>query len=410
MIIHLFKKVYLNLDWDISLEEDRIVVSTNQGYGLSNALLDYDYSYPKKLVAYGPSIEYLIGENTEKTEDESVYFEEKITQIGLPKEKFASDYIDFFTKVYEHSEQTGKPLTIHADLDSYMSLIMNYYKIIFPNLDFKSLSRILKSCYYRTTFIKQLNTYTKKSTFTEQKYLGYFYANMLERMSEFEKEYDLISFDSKQKELEEFYDKIKENLSIEYYISSYIYDGSKKEQLKKIVMLMIYRHSEEILEEHVMHFLTAFLRKPFQRKMGLKEYNLDNAEEIFTDPLVEKFLKTSVWRFSEEFERINFSNYTKEDLDEIKATLEKINDCFYGLTEESDLVDLLRFNYSYYLLDNKISDDELQSIINKESETDNEMSMWTAEDQNTINVYLIQEFFDIKNQSKVDSLKPFRLR
>jgi len=116
-MLHLFSKVYLELDDKIELNLDRVVIGTN-GVAMANDLTGLTQG---KLVDYSTT--------------------------------FPESFIDLITKIKVHTDASNKKLVVYADKDNYKKFIVTWFKTILPNLDVTTFNKIIELTVFKERVI-----------------------------------------------------------------------------------------------------------------------------------------------------------------------------------------------------------------------------------------------------------------
>ena len=116
-MLHLFNKVYLEIDDKINLELDRVVISQENGVPVS---IELERVTAGQLIAYGRTFE-----------------------------EVASDFPALMNLLKTTGNQTGKKIVIYADRDAYKSVLSTWLKSMLPNLDIASFKTIVDHMIYK---------------------------------------------------------------------------------------------------------------------------------------------------------------------------------------------------------------------------------------------------------------------
>jgi hypothetical protein len=380
MILHLFKKIYLTFDGEIDLNRHRLIFSKIHGNELSEDLVNFFFG---ELHLFSHDIDDLIGEN-----------------------KRFSDYIDFFNFLNDIQDQNDTRIFIYCDVDSYRKIICNWFKIIFENIDVNSAYKILEFNFLKRKLLATRNTSIKTLSQTSNAF-----DEMLQTKNNFETYFNLINLP--QQKLINFYENIKTSLSIEYLLASYLYNGQNKNTFKIVLEKMINRMLEDAMKEIVLNLFDIVMVKKIQDKMGLKRYNSENIMEIFNDEKLKELIETNTWRFLDEngnFERVDFKKISLDKKDKIKEAYKLILNATYNEISSEENYIHNRIDYMYYLNENGISDDDLNEIINNECLFEIETTLWSNQDQESINLFFTQYSMEKYSENNLETLKPFLLR
>jgi hypothetical protein len=236
---------------------------------------------------------------------------------------------------------------------------------------------------------------------------------MLETKNSFENSFNNnINLGNNQK-INDFYQEIKQYLSIEYMLSTYLYNKKNKDMFKVVLEKMLNRMLEDVVKEIVLNLFDIIMIRKNQIKIGLKHYTTENIFDIFEDPILKDLFETNTWRFPDEegnFERVDFRKISLEKKNEIKRAYNLIIRASYNEASASENYEHNRLEYMYYLTENGISDEDLNKIIENECQFEIETTLWSAQDQESVNLFFAQMLMEKYSENNLEALKPFVLR
>ena len=110
-MLHLFKKIYLDIDENLNTFKDRVVISKDHGYRISS---DLENSFDGKLFYFSLSLDEMIGED-----------------------KRFSSFIDMMNNISLKLEERNRPIIIYADKETFLKILISWFKLILkePKLD-----------------------------------------------------------------------------------------------------------------------------------------------------------------------------------------------------------------------------------------------------------------------------------
>jgi hypothetical protein len=380
MILHLFKKVYLAFDSEIDLNRQRLIFSEIHGNDISKDLNDFFFG---KLHLFSHDIDDLIGQD-----------------------KQFSDYIDFFDFLNKVQNENDTRIFIYCDVNSYRKIICNWFKIIFESIDVDSAYKILEFNFLKRKLLATRNTSIKTLSFTSN-----MFEEMLETKNNFNSYFDSINLN--QQKTISFYNNIKEYLSIEYLLASYLYNGQNKNIFKNVLEKMINRMLEDAMKEIVLILFDIVMLKKIQQKMRIKEYNSKNILEIFEDEKFKDLIETNTWRFLDEnnnFERVDFKKISIEKKHKIRESYKLILNSVYNEISSQENYEHNRIDYMYYLNLDGISDENLNKIIENECLFEMETTLWSNQDQESVNLFFAQYVMENYSENNIENLNPYLLR
>ena len=186
-MLHLFKKIYLDIDENLNTFRDRIVISKNHGYRVSS---DLENSFDGKLFYFSLSLEELIGEN-----------------------KTFSSFVDMMNQISLKLEERNKPIVIYSDSENFLKILINWYKLVLKEPKCDECYSLLKSY----SFKENLFSNGRMRISHTQYYLN-FEKNLFDSL------FEIININKTEKE--NFVKENKKFFSIEFLLASYLFDGS----------------------------------------------------------------------------------------------------------------------------------------------------------------------------------------
>jgi hypothetical protein len=380
MILHLFKKIYLTFDGEIDLNRQRLIFSEIHGNDISKDLNDFFFG---KLHLFSHDIDDLIGED-----------------------KQFSDYIDFFDFLNEVQNENDTRIFIYCDVNNYRKIICNWFKLIFEQIDATSAYKILEFNFLKRKLLATRHVSVKTLSSTSN-----MFDEMVDIKNNFESYFNSVNLN--QEKTISFYNSVKEYLSIEYLLASYLYNGQNKILFKVILEKMINRMLEDAMKEIVLILFDIVMLKKIQNKMYLKEYNSENILEIFEDEKFKDLIETNTWRFLDEngnFERVDFKKISLDKKDKIKESYKLILNSIYNEISAQENYEHNRIDYMYYLNEDIISDENLNEIIEKECLFEMETTLWSNQDQESVNLFFTQYILEKYSENNLENLSPYLLR
>jgi len=358
-MLHLFKKIYLDIDENLNTFRDRIVISKNHGYRVSS---DLENSFDGKLFYFSLSLEELIGEN-----------------------KTFSSFVDMMNQISLKLEERNKPIVIYSDSENFLKILINWYKLVLKEPKCDECYSLLKSY----SFKENLFSNGRMRISHTQYYLN-FEKNLFDSL------FEIININKTEKE--NFVKENKKFFSIEFLLASYLFDGSSSEDVKKILKVLIKKDLEKYFYEIKEILLVHLLRKAFQQKLQTtKVYDFSNFYDIVNDesPLVKVFFKKEIWNNEGLFKpstsgNIKFENITDEDIDNfIKFTEisgeEWEEENFYRFNKS----DKYKLTFLKHITKDVMTDEELKEIIDFELKGNHAAGTFYSIDLETVNHYFI---------------------
>lgn len=296
-MFHLFGKIYLDFDEKISMSQNRIIVSQENG-GI-DVYEDLAVVFYGKILASVKSVSELFGE-------------------GAPYESFA----DLLNAAKTCSDSDTRPVYIYCDHDSYYYLASQWLKMILPNCSAADAWKFFKSYMFKEkNFINSRMSATQRFAggiseswqLEEAKFLTYY-------------DYDPLPAGDSWNTL---MDSIRSKLSIEFLLASYLYDERYASELAVCMSPLVRKDLEKILYEHKEILIVHFQKPIFQQLLEVQNgpYDFDNFYDMANDPapMVEVLCRTNVWGNAKtsiyaasSSGTINLSNFTLEDIETLK--------------------------------------------------------------------------------------------
>lgn len=375
-MLHLCKDTYIQSDLLINNNRDRIVVSHEYGDDMPEGL---------QVLTYGTLLQNKL------TLDEL---------IGTDR-PFAN-YHALFRYCFDRNNQDGRTVVIYLDQASLFRVLAAWHKILFANISASSSFFLLKAHLQRMSLFGPRTSREARVAFQdyltkEQEYLGIFNSLSIDHsLSQ-----DLI-------------DDFRNDLSIEFLLSSYYYDGSNKENLKLSVKKIGNRMMEEQLKELLYLTYQNITNINFQQHLGLQTYSIDNLQTITDDPILQPLIKANLWRATTAhlFPRPTFdlSTFTDQEINALKSLVNQIVLFFYSADTTTECNLHNRYFYIDLLRDNIISDQDLNTILESEKNSNFETRLWATRDIDSVNHFFVDLVMQKVRSNSQQDLAPFKLR
>ena len=375
-MLHIGAKTYMQVDQLVDLRYDRIVISETHGVPVLSML---DAVSIGSLINYAQSVEDLIG-----------------------ADKPYADYEDFFRFVFNRNTNQV-PVMLYADAQSFMKIASALFKIIFVNIDTTSAYRLLSAYFEKMLLVGPRMSREARVIFTEFRDLE----------TEFNTIFESITVDPT-KSLALLAD-YGDQLSVEYLLASYAYNGSQKSALKSAVNKMAGRAVEEQLKELLYVFYRNFLISDFQTKLGIGNYTVDNAGTVLDEPIIAPLIKANEWRSTTATPTaprppFDLSAFTDQEIADLIEVSNKIIEAFYGTELVETFSSHNRLNYITYLRTGTLSDENLDNIINNEVSDTFEERLWSAKDIDSVNIFFADYVLEQMRSSTVSNLASYQIR
>ena len=369
LMLHLFKKVYLDLDANIDSVVDRIVISADTGYPLLEDLKKVQIG---QLLEFGLDIDDLVGVEKRWETIESML---------------------------QYCFDQDKKIFIYCDKATLMKLSAYWFKTIFVNIDGESAYRIIKSAFVKAVLFElkdrvKTQPLYKQNMPTEEEFLAVFA----------ETEVDQTAVSS-------LVSNMQTTKSYEYLLASYFYNGSNEEELKAIHQVMITRYVDAMLRDAWRGLQRNFLRPEYQTALGLQLYTIDNAFDLVNDPVVAVLKDLCANLLPEELppSSLTYADLTEAQITELKTLM--INILGYPNNQDETNPLLVRpYLYMSKLSNLPLSKQDLDDLLALELTPPDDVSFWMLKDTGNINFYLINYFIEVKKSEQLGLLEPFLLK
>ena len=385
-MFHLFKRIYLDFDHKIDLNQDRIICSRdNGGNGVATELEKVLFGLTHETVK---SVDDLIG----------------------PGKPYPS-LISLLQRLNEISQKRNRKIFIYCDWISYYTLLARWLKIILPYATASTTYRFLKSHVYK-----------------EQVFVNYRWS---ERNSPFFKEWTILSSQwsaiwsaqvGEQENGDEFLKTVMENMRIEFLLAGYLYDGRHAQHLATAMTPLVKKNLEVFINELKEIIFVHLLHPQFQRLLEVENgpYDFDNFYDMIYDssPMVRVLFDQEIWgkdwnviNLKDSNRGINWSGFTKQKIKDLKA-FSMASGTVWSDDQWHTIVrsQLSQFDFIEMFIDKDMLDtDDIKKIIEYEIKEQNHSAgsfycVYLA----TVNFYFID--FLLQNHQDKDALKPFIIK
>ncbi len=367
-MFHLFNKVYLNFDHNITHSENRIVVSKNVGQNFSEG----DSSIGKSFYQFL---------SIENFKDE-----------GIENE------LQFFKKCKEINDSDSKRLTIYCDKTSFQKLFIYWHKLILKNIKVENLWKIW-------TFYLQKETYL--SAMVSQTYSSF--ANELKEEQWSEDEFISLYNDTIVINDNNFINNLIPQLGIEYILSSYVNDNKTvKRILTEKLLLLAKRSIQQELYELKVNIIMYSQNKSFLDYLNISE--VKNIKDIFKHEKTEIFDNNIFWTNSilvpsGSESSIDFSKLNSDYVEKIILDFKYLNRFFRNVPE--NFMEMKKIEWLRYILNDDITENQIDDIIYDTSFTSNEFS--DNEDRRKINVMFTDWVLNCKLSNRMEIISDINL-
>lgn len=385
-MLHLFKKTYLDIDSNIDSNLDRIIISEKAGHPPYSKM---EIFFHGNLLGHGLNLEEVVGEG-----------------------KTFGSFVSMLETCFQHNSSTNKKVIIHCDKIAFMKFSSLWFKLILKNPTASGCFKILLGFFNKQTFITNA-AYDKAN---DQENYESFDMNELE----FTQIFNQTTLTDENKET--FLNSIKSSLSLEYYMASYYYDGSFKNELKAMVKLMIHRFVKDLVKDIWTKIATNISNKSLRDKMGFNgTYNFINYSNALSDVRLNSLRSMGAHLpFYDDWSSIHtlpfISSLSEPQIEEIKDQI--IKTTFYSINsvnlEGLEIIsNLLKPKLDLYFKisrDETFSDQDFDIVINSVSLSNDIEKFWSHPDRKNINFFFIDELTQLKANNQQALLSEYVLK
>jgi hypothetical protein len=390
-MIHLLGKIYISNDKHIDqFSPKKIIISSDIG-GLDSYTSYEEFTNSKILFSFKNSSS-LIGSN------------------GVFENHFK-----FFKYLFEEYQKDQTQIILHLDNITSYEFLLNWFNILLEN---NSFSNLLELTDFYILYSRLYNTGS-----SHDKFLSSTAASLIsyEKLSQ-----DNISFLQRsitsitREESLNFINLVKEDLSLELLLNSYLYDKSYKQELKNKTSVFYKKTVDSFMYDLRDVFMLNCLDSNYMKTIGIsKSYDLTNIYEIFNDEseLCKLLFKSKVWNsnfFRGEssdpnrgmFNSANFSSKESEELIRIVDIFRNSNP-----SKTSNTFAFARKVFEMYdMVSPDFSDETLEQLINEETNQNHEGLVYSATIGYSANLMFIKLALTKYKLSDFDYLGKFRLK
>jgi hypothetical protein len=371
-MLHLFNKTYLTLDFNINLNDHRIVISEKNGYPLMAELLDI---VAGSLIAKSTSLDELF-----ISEDENFQNFSNITEL--------------FSFCNNFNNEKDTRVVIQADPKAFMEISAHIFKRIFANPSVDATYSIIEAAFCKKAVIG-LSTNS-----VGQKH----WLDNIPSKTEYETIYNSVVVENTVEE-STLLSSIENSLSFDYLIASYFVDGSKKTQLKSLIHKHCTRQATSYVKDTWEVIRTNITNPRFKTLLGYSNtYNIGNLPEIFEDENFEIYKKLLPSSFPGDIEKpiqgeADFLSLTQQEIDTLLSHVAK---CTLWTDEIANSEFVIRMAFKSV---GDVTDQELDQFLS--SEQDSSIRIIKDRDRDNWNVYMLELVYNSANPAE---LLPYKLK
>jgi hypothetical protein len=382
--MHLFRDTYIALDAHIDLNNDRIVISKDNGFPLIESLYSVTTG---NLISYGISLNAVLA----RAECSSL--------LGL-FEKCLDNNID----------NPGIKVVIYCDNDSYYEITAIWHKILFANINAEASYNILE------TNLAALGIIGAKDHSPN----SFRYSTAIPLKSNYNTIFNNVSVDAEASV--EFLEKISNSKSIEYMIANYLYNGSYVEQIKTPLKMFVSKIVKGWFNDIWRNTTSSgSLRTTTRNALGLTSGGIDNVLAFSDDPIYNNGFKKICQQLS-----LDLNILSSEEQIAALETANLLTYIFIIGIEKTISKEILapehresipkfeRLNTYYNILINSpdlLSDTDVANIIDLELYSFfASYNLGSLPSKYTVNTYMLEYFYEAVRNNQKDLLIPYLLR
>jgi hypothetical protein len=356
-MLHLFNKVYLEIDDKIDINLDRVVIS--QTYGLNIAV---------ELEKHSAGI--LLSYTTDGT---------------------TVDYKQMFEDIKAHTDESGKRFFIYTDPENFIRIAAGWLKSV-TNIDRSSFEMLINSHVHKERTQQGRNWHSE-----DEQYIS----SVTNHFNTFD---TTTAFNPSLGDVD---------LSFELYLAAYLADNTNAtatSKLQKQMSMFMRRMYQELFVDIKSMLLLNILNPSLQTVLGGSGKDLSNFGEL---PKVGIFLDGTIWNDSKPLvvgsdSAFNWDGMTSEKATTIGNTISDIHTNFEGFVHDS--VNLCHWPFLQYVVGKDLTSSELAEVINSIVTTPSDYFFIPKSDVINVNYVLCTHLANLKAASNTASLTKFAIK
>lgn len=380
-MLHLFKNVYLDVDENLDIGMDRVVIS--EKFGIPVASEVYDIISPGAVLASGTNLAAVLAD---------------------------SSMADLFSIINDRVDQNKKPVVIYVDKQSFLAVSATFYKTILPNAAAVDVFQLLKSYFFKEMMFSGSRM---TSTPGRTSNLSVFDATA----AEFDSAWNSVSPMTASPALT----SITSALSVEFYLASYMFNGTKKAELKRSLRALVLKDLEKVLYELKETILVHMQRPSLQARLKTsKTYDFSNFYDLVNDPspVVQTMFDTAIWnttgmQHASSKGSINIAAITDAQIALLKEYVNALGQEWEEAAYHSYVrSDQAKMDFLKFFRTPELSDEALNAILNFEIENVPAAAACQSYpiDTGTVNHYFVDFVFKASRDNQLALLRPYTLK
>jgi len=356
-MLHLFDKVYLEIDDKIEIDLDRVVISNTHGLQLADALTRHSSGV---LLSY--------------TTDGSTV-----------------DYKKLFEDIKAHADTSGKRFFIYCDPENFVRIAAGWYKSV-SNVE-------------RSQFELVLNTHIHKERTQQGRN---WIADDEQYITSIADHYSLFDTTTA------FNPSLGDvDLSFELYLAAYLVNNTNTtavSKLQKQMSMFMRRMYQEIFVDIKSMLLLNILSPTLQTVLGGSGKDLSNFNEL---PKIAIFLDTELWNDSKALVVGSASSFNWDGMTSAKATsigtvISDIHTNFEGFVHDS--ANLCHWPFLQYIVGKDLTSTELAEVVDSIIASPSDYFFIPKTDIINVNYVLCTHLANLKTASNTAALTKFAIK
>ena len=366
-MLHLFNKIYLELDDKIELNYDRVVIGTC-GVPLADRVADVTNG---QLLSYSTT--------------------------------YPDNFVNFITTIKSFTDTSNKKLIIYADKTNYIKIFVEWIKTILPNLDLSSFNKLKDLTVYKERVINNTQLQTVGSLNMTQLWEG---------LCDLTDTFNNTTISDEQRSSIK---SLNLNYSYEYLLSDY-FSGSTNytSSLNTTVHKFLIRWFKEAFTDNREMVLMNLLNKTFQTGLSFTEsdINLTSSNPISGVSSLQYYADETIWEQKDTISSgvygiCNLEGINQTQVDGLRTLIKKVYADVEGM--EINRTMFSAFDYLEYAVKDSISNTEMNTILDFVVANPFDTCLIPKFDFQNVNFVLIQHIFNLKRDNSTEALTKFRL-
>lgn len=379
-MFHLAHKLYLCHENTIDTNNDRVVISQENGYYMHEVIQKISNG---TLFKCANSIEDLIK---------------------------GKDISDFFSELIDFCLQRDRPLCIYTDKKTLAFIQLAWFNLIFKEPAFETCEMLYNSnvfkydMFYKGRFSLNHGTNAK--------------IDLALNTGTLKSIYDKIPHAANAKK-RSFFTRYSKYVSVEYLLASYVHNGSMKKELKENIRRLFRKDIEKYIYELKEIFIIHFTTRIFKERLSLeKEYDIRNMQNIINDKskFAELFMSNRLFftsgmdlPSSRANKNFRFDKITEQDVNNFKE-FTVLSGTTWGEEAVYQFIksDINKLDF-IDIINGEFTDKRLEDLLNAESTYEHAAGSFFSIDLETVNNYLIGYILDARFKNDRENLRNMTL-